>query len=237
MDKKRRAAIGIMIFLAVLLCGVNYYMRSGTLPWQAAMAAINKTAPGSKAIIAIDAGHGGFDPGKVGTRDTLEKDINLAIALKVEKLLTDSGYTVYMTRTEDVALAEEGAGRKKMSDLVNRVKAIADSGADLAVSIHQNSYSAGTKGAQVFYYKNSEQGKILAGSLQDAVREVIGDGNKRVEKGNDTYYMLKKVSCPFAIVECGFLSNPEEEALLGEESYQEKMAAGICEGIENFLYK
>lgn len=237
MGKKRRAAIGTMIFLAVLLCGVSYYMRTGSLPWKTAMASINKAAPGSKAIIAIDAGHGGFDPGKVGTRDTLEKDINLAIALKVEKMLVDSGYTVYMTRTEDVALADEGAGRKKMSDLVNRVKGIEESGADLAVSIHQNSYSAKTKGTQVFYYKNSEQSKILAGTLQDTIRDVIGDGNKRVEKRNNTYYMLKKVGCPFAIVECGFLSNPEEEALLGDEKYQEKMAAGICEGIENYLYK
>jgi N-acetylmuramoyl-L-alanine amidase len=88
----------------------------------------------------------------------------------------------------------------------------------------------------VFYYKNSEKGKILAKQLQDAVREVMGDENKRVERGNDSYYMLKNVECPFVIVECGFLSNPEEETLLKDESYQQKMALGICEGIERYLY-
>lgn len=237
MKKKRGAAIGIMILMAVLLCGTNYCIRAGVLPWKGTVPTLNKTAQGSKEAIVIDAGHGGFDPGKVGTRDTLEKDINLSIALKVEKILADNGYTVYMTRTEDVALSEEGAKRKKMSDLKTRVALINDSGAALAVSIHQNSYSAGTKGAQVFYYKNSEQGKLLAGKLQGTIRDVVGDDNKRVEKGNDSYYMLKKVNCPFAIVECGFLSNPDEEALLCDEGYQEKMALGICEGIESFLYQ
>jgi N-acetylmuramoyl-L-alanine amidase len=199
-------------------------------------AALNMTAQGTKATVVIDAGHGGFDPGKVGTQDTLEKDINLAIAKKVEKTLTDSGYTVYMTRTEDTALYDEGAAKKKMSDLQNRVKIINEANPVVAVSIHQNSYSAETKGTQVFYYKNSEKGKILAKQLQDAVREVMGDENKRVERGNDSYYMLKNVECPFVIVECGFLSNPEEETLLKDESYQQKMALGICEGIERYLY-
>lgn len=107
----------------------------------------------------------------------------------------------------------------------------------MAVSIHQNSFSAGTSGAQVFYYTGSEQGKKLAGILQQTVKEIIGDGNRRVEKANSGYYMLKKITCPFAIVECGFLSNPTEESLLRDEKYQQKMAKGICEGIENFLYK
>lgn len=201
------------------------------------MPTLNMTAKGTKAKVVIDAGHGGFDPGKVGTQNTLEKDINLAIAKKVEKILRESGYTVYMTRTEDKALGDESGKSKKITDLKNRVKMINEAEPAVAVSIHQNSFSAGTSGAQVFYYTGSEQGKKLAGILQQTVKEIIGDGNRRVEKANSSYYMLKKITCPFAIVECGFLSNPTEESLLRDEKYQQKMAKGICEGIENFLYK
>lgn len=129
-----------------------------------------------------------------------------------------------------------------MTDLQGRVSIIEETDPAVAISIHQNSYSAGTKGAQVFYYSADNSGeeteaKRLAGILQNTIREVIGDENKRVEKGNSSYYMLKNVTCPFAIVECGFLSNPQEEVLLCDEKYQQKMAEGICEGIENFLYK
>lgn len=182
-------------------------------------------------------GHGGFDPGKVGTRDTLEKDINLAIAKKVEQKLADSGYITYMTRTEDVALCDGNESSKKLTDMKRRVALIEEKKPVLAVSIHQNSFSAGTKGAQVFYHTSSEEGKKLAGILQASIRDAVGDDNHRVEKANDSYYMLRKVTCPLVIVECGFLSNPDEEALLCDENYQEKMAQGICEGIENFLYK
>lgn len=206
------------------------------------LSVLNRTGAGTKMTIVIDAGHGGFDPGKVGTAGTQEKDINLAIARKTKKILEDSGYTVIMTREEDTALCTGEEKNKKMTDLRARVDIIEKSGAALAVSIHQNSYSAGTKGAQVFYYASAglgeeSEGKKLANILQNTIRDVVGDDNKRVEKGNSSYFMLKNITCPFAIVECGFLSNPEEEALLCDENYQQKMALGICEGIENFLYK
>ena len=198
---------------------------------------LNQTAGGTKEIIVVDAGHGGFDPGKVGVANTLEKDINLAIAKKVEKILKDSGYTVYMTRTEDVALCQGTESSKKMTDMKNRVQFIEEKKPALTISIHQNSYSASTKGAQVFYYSSSKEGKKLAGSVQQSIKEIVADDNHRIEKGNDSYYMLRKVTAPLVIVECGFLSNPQEEALLKDENYQKKMAFGICEGVENFLYK
>lgn len=182
-------------------------------------------------------GHGGFDPGKVGVNQSLEKDINLAIGKKLSDILASNGYTVYMTRTEDVALCQGDERSKKMTDMKNRVAMIEEKAPGLVVSIHQNSFSAGTKGAQVFYHTKSEEGKRLAGILQQTIREAVGDDNHRVEKANDSYYMLRKVSCPLVIVECGFLSNPEEEALLQDEKYQKKMAQGIAQGIENFLYK
>lgn len=199
-------------------------------------AVLNITGKNTKKKIVIDAGHGGFDPGKVGTTGTLEKDINLSIALKLQKLLTDSGYEVLMTREDDSALCHENAMGKKLSDLKSRVSMINENKPALTVSIHQNSYSAGTKGAQVFYYKDSEESHAFATVLQNTLKEELADGNHRVEKGNDSYYMLKKTEGIFAIVECGFLSNPEEEALLKTDEYQQKMAEAVAEGIENFLY-
>ena len=182
-------------------------------------------------------GHGGFDPGKVGVNQSPEKDINLAISKKLSEILASNGYTVYMTRTEDVALCQGDERSKKLADMKSRVAMIEEKAPSLVVSIHQNSFSAGTRGAQVFYHTKSVEGKRLAGILQQTIREAVGDDNRRVEKANDSYYMLRKVSCPLVIVECGFLSNPEEEALLQDEKYQKKMAQGIAEGIENFLYK
>ena len=234
--KKQIAAIVALCAVAALFL----VFRTGC--GEALLSTLNRTAAGTKATVVLDAGHGGFDPGKVGTAGTKEKDINLAIAVKAKKLLEDSGYTVVMTREKDEALCSGQERNKKMTDLQGRVSIIEETDPAVAISIHQNSYSAGTKGAQVFYYSADNSGeeteaKRLAGILQNTIREVIGDENKRVEKGNSSYYMLKNVTCPFAIVECGFLSNPQEEALLCDEKYQQKMAEGICEGIENFLYK
>ena len=106
------------------------------------------------------------------------------------------------------------------------------SGAVMAVSIHQNSFSqSSSKGAQVFYYSNSEEGKQLANIMQEAIKQNIGDGNYRLAKENDSYYLLKKTNCPLVIVECGFLSNAEEETLLLTEEYQQKMAEAIGKGL------
>ena len=198
---------------------------------------LNITRKGTKELIVVDAGHGGFDPGKVGTAGTLEKDINLSIALKLKKVLEDSGYRVVMIRETDTALCDTGSKRKKADDLKARVSMINEQKPALTVSIHQNSYSAGTKGAQVFYFKNSEESHQFASVLQETVKEKINDGNHRIEKGNDSYYMLKKTEGIFAIIECGFLSNPQEEVLLNADDYQQKMAEAIAEGIERYLYQ
>ncbi len=219
-------AAAIMMFAVIIAATLRVSDRS----------VLNITGKNTKELVIVDAGHGGFDPGKVGTAGTLEKDINLSIALKLKKVLEDSGYQVLMTREDDRALCHESASRKKLSDLKSRVSMINENKPALTVSIHQNSYSAGTKGAQVFYYKNSEDSKEFASILQNTIRESLNDGNKRVEKGNDSYYMLKKTEGVFAIVECGFLSNPAEEELLKSDKYQQSMADAIAEGIENFLY-
>ena len=187
-------------------------------------------------LVVIDPGHGGFDPGKVGVGEVLEMDINLAISLKLKALLEQNDVTVVMTRKKDEGLSGSGEGSKKNSDMRNRVQQVNGAGADLAVSIHQNSFTeSSSRGAQVFYHGNSGEGKVLAELLQDQLKATLKDGNHRMAKANDSYYMLKKTECPFAIVECGFLSNPDEAALLQEESYQEKVAWAIHLGILQYL--
>lgn len=189
-----------------------------------------------KYTIAIDAGHGGIDPGKVGINDKLEKDINLAIALKLEKLLKNQDIEVIMTRTEDVGLYEEGDSNKKRSDMKKRVTLINESEADLCISIHQNSYtSQNATGAQVFYYSGSENGKKLAETIQKTLIEKVDNNNHRVAKSNNDYYMLINVDCPSVIIECGFLSNWKEATNLADDYYQEQLAAAICEAILSCL--
>lgn len=190
----------------------------------------------NKQTIVIDAGHGGFDPGKVGTNKALEKTINLSIALKLQTLLEQNDFNVIMIRTTDVGLYTEGSKSKKAEDMRNRVKIINESDAIAAVSIHQNSYpSSEVKGAQVFYHQTSTGGKVLAEIIQEELKTTLQDGNKRVAKSNENYYMLKKTQCPLVIVECGFLSNPTEAELLNTNEYQDKIAWAIHLGVLKYV--
>ncbi len=186
--------------------------------------------------IVLDAGHGGRDPGKVGINGALEKDINLSIALKLRDLLELNDINVIMTREEDTGLYSESDSNKKVVDMRKRVDLINNSNAALAVSVHQNSFTQESiKGSQVFYFSNSKEGKEFAETMQDQLKKSLQDGNKRVAKANDSYYMLKKSQCPLVIVECGYLSNNGEAALLIDENYQEKMAWAIHLGLLAYL--
>lgn len=186
--------------------------------------------------VVIDPGHGGFDPGKVGINGALEKDINLLISLKLKSLLEQNDIKVIMTRDNDSGLYNEGDNNKKATDMRKRVDIINNSNAVLAVSIHQNSYtSEAIKGAQVFYYTKSDQGKQFAEVMQSQLKATLKDGNKREAKSNDSYYMLRKTECPIVIVECGYLSNSSEAALLLDDKYQEKLAWAVHLGIFRYL--
>jgi N-acetylmuramoyl-L-alanine amidase len=188
--------------------------------------------------IVIDPGHGGRDPGKVGINSALEKDVNLSVATKLKNLLEQNDIKVIMTREEDVGLYSESDSNKKNADLKARVDMIHSNKADLAISIHQNSFTEEyVKGAQVFYYSESQQGKKLAEIIQTQIVESMKDGNHRKAKSNNNYYMLTKTNCPLVIVECGYLSNIREAELLTNEDYQEKVAWGIHLGILQFINK
>jgi N-acetylmuramoyl-L-alanine amidase len=186
--------------------------------------------------IVIDPGHGGRDPGKVGVNNALEKDVNLSIALKLKDLLEQNDIKIIMTREEDIGLYSESDSNKKRADLNARVGIIKDSGADLAVSIHQNSFTEEyVKGAQVFFHSESQQGKLLAEIMQAQIIKTIADDNHRKAKPNSNYYMLTKTECPLVIVECGYMSNIREAALLINEDYQEKMAYAIHLAILRYI--
>ena len=188
--------------------------------------------------IVVDAGHGGFDSGKVGIGNILEKEINLAIARKVQENLEAAGIEVVMTRESDQGLYDENEENKKQQDMKKRCEMINESGADLAVSIHQNSYTEEyVCGPQVFYYETSQKGKELAQILQETLNEKLDIARPREIKADNTYYILKKTQIPTVIAECGFLSNTEEAEKLTSEEYQEQVAEAVCEGILQYLKK
>lgn len=227
---RRRLSVELAVCL-LLFCGVFLAARYAGLASAGADAVLGKKKP----VVFLDAGHGDFDPGKVSVDGSLEKDINLAIAKRLKWYLEQSDVEVVMSREDDRGLYDTSAGSRKMSDMKNRCARVEESGADLVVSIHQNSYhQEDVSGAQVFYYRKSEKGKRLAEILQKRFDYALGDQNRRKAKPNDSYYLLLHVKCPIVIVECGFLSNWKEAALLKTEEYQDRVAYTLHMGIMEY---
>lgn len=219
------------ILLLFIVCVVSW--EAGTL---AAVENRQADMREEKPLVVIDAGHGGFDPGKVGIDGQLEKDINLSIAKKLKAYLEASDVNVVMTRDTDTGLYQSGDSHKKVSDMRRRCDIINEARPYLVVSIHQNSYhQEEINGGQVFYYKTSQNGKRLAEILQERFDYVLGEANRRVAKANDNYYLLLHVKEPIVIVECGFLSNRKEAKALESEDYQDRMAWTIHMGVMEYL--
>ena len=219
------------ILLLFIVCVVSW--EAGTL---AAVENRQADMREEKPLVVIDAGHGGFDPGKVGIDGQLEKDINLSIAKKLKAYLEASDVNVVMTRDTDTGLYQSGDSHKKVSDMRRRCDINNEARPDLVVSIHQNSYhQEEINGGQVFYYKTSQNGKRLAEILQERFDYVLGEANRRVAKANDNYYLLLHVKEPIVIVECGFLSNRKEAKALESEDYQDRMAWTIHMGVMEYL--
>ncbi len=201
-----------------------------------------ETAAETADIIIIDAGHGAPDGGAQGIKTgVLEKDLNLAISGKLSERLRANGETVLETRTGDEGLysSENASLRdKKREDMKERVRLSGEDGVSLFISIHQNHFTDPIySGPQIFYQKGSEDGKRLAEEIRAAFLAVIGPHCTRETKPTGDLYLLRQTKVPAVIVECGFLSNPEEEALLMSEAYQEKLADAILLGIQNFKNK
>lgn len=224
MYKKIELILTILLLIGLLALGRN--MRSFVSSGKVKV---------SENTVLIDPGHGGKDPGKVGVNDALEKDLNLQIGKTLKKHLEKQDFQVVMTREKDETLAEGSTDNTKVQDMKERVKLINSTAPALAVSIHQNSYhEAGIHGAQVFYYSHSTEGKKAAEIMQQALL-MVDEDNTRQAKANDTYYILKRTEVPTIIIECGFLSNPEEAELLADEEYQDKLAEAVTEGVKSYL--
>ena len=186
----------------------------------------------SKGIVLIDAGHGGIDGGAQSKNGTIEKDINLQISKRLKERLEKEGYKVYMTREEDKELSP-----KKVKDLEARCKMKIETKCDVFISIHQNKFnSEKCFGAQVWYASNEKSMK-LAKYVQDSLKEGVKDNNKRLEKAaKEQYKILRdKYDGACLIVECGFLSNNEEEQRLKSESHQNQIVDGITIGINKYF--
>ena len=212
----QKIGIGFSIFLIVLcifIANIHAYSES-------------------EQIIVIDAGHGGMDGGaSIGS--IKESILTLQIAKKLQEVCETSGLKVIMTRTEDISL-NEGEFVKR-EDMVNRVKIINSSNAELAISIHLNKFSIPKyRGAQVFYSKSNQQNELLANMVQKSLGFYLGNTERNIVL-RDNVFLLNKVVIPCCIVECGFMSNSEELFLLQTEEYQYKVVNSILYAISDFL--
>lgn len=187
-------------------------------------------------VIGVDAGHGGYDGGCEGASGVPEKEFNLAVAQLLQQELQGMGATVVMSRTEDVALIdpEKTTGYKKRKELDNRLEIFREGGVEAMVSIHMNKYSSGSqRGAQVFYMQGGEaEGRELALCVQSALYELDPEHCRTASAGD--YYILNACGAS-ALVECGFLSNEQEEQLLLTEEYRQKIAQAVARGVAEYF--
>ena len=199
--------------------------------------------------IVIDPGHGGFDGGAVAKDGTVEKDINLAISMRLKEIIEEYPVKVVMTRNDDISLGgqRESVHKMKEEDMKKREEIIEEASADLTISIHLNSYpsDASVYGAQVFYAPEKQKrtvensceqlSKKYGESIQKSLESNIEDGRERVSMEKADTYLLKRVRTPYVLVECGFLSNENECKELKTAEYQQLIAASIWEGINSEL--
>ena len=188
--------------------------------------------------IILDAGHGGEDGGATSCAGILESEYNLQIALKLQDLLHLMGYKTKMVRTTDISIytSGESIAAKKISDLRQRVKLVNETENGILISIHQNTFSDSRyRGAQVFYGKKGESAE-LARSLQQEFCKSLNPGSNRKSKRAEGIYLMEHIECTGVLVECGFLSNLEEEAFLRDDIYQRKLCCVIGSTLGKFLY-
>ncbi len=216
--------------LLFLIC-MSYWSFRTVMTWSGG------TIPRQGPCILIDAGHGLPDGGAISCTGAYESEINLAIAQKLEALLKLLGYETKMLRRDENSVYTEGQtiGQKKVSDLKERVRVVNATENGLLLSIHQNTYSDSRyQGAQMFYGK-AEGSQALAEALQTAFLNRLNPDSHRQVKKAEHIYLMENAQCPAVLVECGFLSNPEEEARLRTEEYQKRICCVIASALSNYL--
>lgn len=229
----RKRHLGALALFLVFLGGMATILWNGSA---AGLAVSGHTSLPQNSMYIIDAGHGGEDGGAVAADGTVESGINLAVALRLNDLLRFCGQTSVMTRSSDISIYSEGAKtlhEKKVSDLKNRVSLVNSCEGSALVSIHQNTMPSATSvhGAQVFY-NTVDGGQELAKRIQATLNTSINVGNEKVCKRiPSSIYLMKNVSAPAVLVECGFLSNAAETIRLCQGAYQLRLAAAVTSGI------
>ncbi len=229
---RRKALPLILFFASVVLFAFETMQAFGIVMFHADFFE-------KKGTIVIDAGHGGEDGGAVGVNQVLEKDINLSIAQMLKEDLQAHHFEVIMTREGDYSIGDQSLptiAERKRSDTRKRLKIVEEAGDCILISIHQNHFSESKyHGAQMFYGKNHEKSPALAEAIRQNIVGSLQPENKRENKlGDGGIYLLENCQVPCVLVECGFLSNPEEASLLCEESYQKSMADAIYNGLIDY---
>ncbi len=192
------------------------------------------SSPKPTYTVVVDAGHGGIDNGSIGHAGTLESEINLWYANTLKEYLTQFGFKVVMTRSDGNGLYSPFAKNKKKDDMQTRQKIIEKTKPDMVLSIHMNSFSqASSRGAQVFYAKDSELGELLAQNIQEQFKKNLVKPRSSCQVGD--YFIVNCTSYPSVIVECGFISNPEEEQLLLTEDYKNQVCYSVVCGVLSYL--
>lgn len=230
MWKKRVFSFGALL-LAILAISLAFCRKTVTSP--ARPVPTSSPGPLSGVTVCVDPGHGGYDGGARGqTSGALEKQVNLSVSLCLRDALQAAGAQVILTRDTDTALAGEGAQRKRR-DLQCRVDAAQD--AQVFLSIHMNEYrTRAASGPQVFYRAGQQDSRLLAGALQAQLIAGLKPVRERSAHTGE-YYLLEHLEIPAVLVECGFLSNPEEEKKLLDADYQQSVAQAICAGVCDFI--
>lgn len=224
------------LVLSCLFC--CFFLGLAVVLWQGSAVPVFHVRDDVPVTVVIDPGHGGEDGGAVSPGGVAEGQINLAVSLRVSDLLRFAGERTRLTRSEDVTICDEGLDtmrQRKSSDLKNRVKLVEATENAVLLSIHQNSLPSSpvTHGAQVFWNRR-EGAEVLAESIQNALNANVNAGNeKRPRQIPDSIYLMKNITAPGVLVECGFLSNPPETERLQNPAYQLRLAAAITAGYLN----
>ena len=233
MSKRRLPTSMIPVYFLVILC-----LLGVTAVGSRVISVYSQSRDiSNRSCVIIDAGHGGVDGGATSCTGVLESKINLDIAKKLEDIMHLIGLKTLMIRSTDRSIHTQGdsIAEIKVSDLKNRVKIANSTPNAILVSIHQNHFSDSRySGIQVFY-SETDGSKALAGDLQQAFARTISRDNHRQIKKADGVYLMKKIECTGILVECGFISNPEEEAKLRDEEYQRKLCSVLAVTICNYL--
>ena len=231
----KKSIIAIITAFLIILSAMLYLTFMANFS-----AAEASSMPITQKTVIVYAGHGGDDGGAIGIDGTVEKDINLDIALKLEKILKFYGFNVIMTRTQDVMTCDDGLDslrKRKISDIHNRFELMRKNPDAIFISVHQNKFEDSSQhGTQVFYSGNDERSKELAEAIQTSVTLTLQRKNDRVvKKSGSGIYLLYHAKIPAVLVECGFISNSDEVKKLKDESYRMKLAILIADGLLKYL--